>query len=418
MRAGIVTVGTELLNGIGLDTNTALVASRLGDLGVDVDCSLSVPDTASAIADAVLFAADKRQLVIVCGGLGPTFDDVTREGVARAFRLSLSPDEAQGRWLAARYEAMGRVPPDFAMRQADRLSGARFLAATTGTAPGQVLEKGHILVALLPGVPAELSTMLEEELVRMLKEQFGLVDARRIRRIRCTGISESEVQVRIEPVRLAHGGFEFAILAYIEEIDVVIREREARRQAVRVERVAAEAEEALGDVVFGKDDQTLEAAVVGLLAAADLTLATAESCTGGLIAKRLTDIAGSSSVFRGGVVAYSDEAKHDWLSVPGQDLEDYGAVSSPVASQMAANVRLSRRTTYGLAVTGIAGPTGGATDKPVGLVYFALADADDVHTVRRIFVGDRAAIRQRASMVGLDLVRKAVSGHISGENGS
>jgi nicotinamide-nucleotide amidase len=288
------------------------------------------------------------------------------------------------------------------------------LPATVGTAPGQVLEHAGVCYALLPGVPAELKRMFADSLVPWIRETFGLADRRRARTLRLTGMYEGDVHTAVAPVRQMHPHVRFTVLSYPEEVHVVVFDPLDEGGGPPLDRVVADTEEVLGEAVFGKDEQTLEGTVIGLLVAADRTLATAESCTGGLLAKRLTDVSGSSKAFLGGVVAYSEAAKRDWLSVSGQLLEDYGQVSSPVASEMAAHVRLSRRATYGLALTGIAGPAGGTSDKPVGLVHLALASDDGVTSVRRVFPGDRDGIRQRAAQVALDMVRRAVAEHIGG----
>ena len=413
-RAALVTVGSELLLGIVPDTNSSFMARRLADLGVDVDLVMNVADDVSAVSGAIGQAALARRLVIVSGGLGPTFDDVSREGMATALGLSLVRQDEAARAVADRYASWGKETPDFALKQADVLEGATLLPATVGTAPGQVLERRGVCYVLLPGVPAELRRMFADSLAPWLRRGLGLVDRRRARTLRLTGMYEGDVHTAVEPVREMHPHVRFTVLSYPEEVHVVVFDPLDESGGPSLDRVVADTEEVLGEAVFGKDEQTLEGTVIGLLAAADRTVATAESCTGGLLAKRLTDVPGSSSAFLGGIVAYSGEAKRDWLSVSGQLLDDYGQVSSPVASEMAAHVRLSRRSTYGLALTGIAGPAGGTSDKPVGLVHLALASEEGVTSARRVFPGDRDGVRQRASQVALDMLRRAVAEHIGG----
>lgn len=412
MRAAILAVGTELLFGAGADSNSATLGARLFDLGIDVRLKVSVGDDVDEIASMLRDLARWAEVVITVGGLGPTLDDVTREGAAKALGCGLVRDEVLEAELREHYRDLDVTPTETALRQADLLEGAEALPAV-GTAPGQVLEHRGRLYALLPGVPSEMATMLEDSLVPWLKRARRLSDARRLRRIRMTDLTEIDVERRLRPVMAAHPDIGLSVLVYPEEVHALLYLPMGVKSDVPLDRVVALAEEALGEAVFGKDSQSMEATVVGLLAAAQLTLATAESCTGGLVAKRVTDVAGSSAVFRGGVVAYSDEAKRDWLSVPGAMLQQYGAVSSPVASEMAANIRLSRRASYGVGVTGIAGPSGGFQDKPVGLTYVALAGAEGVTSVRRVLTGDRVTIRRRASQVALDMVRRAVAAHIA-----
>jgi nicotinamide-nucleotide amidase len=412
-KAAVVAVGTELLIGVGTDTNTTAIGQRLAGLGVELEMSVSVPDDPARIGQAVRAVAKHRDVVIVCGGLGPTFDDLTREAVAEALGVGLERVPEQVEKLLERYGRGEHEISDLALRQADRLTGAQTIVPRTGTAPGQILAHRDTVFILLPGVPSELSQMLDEAVVPWLENRFGLSERRRLRRLRMARTSEAQVQERTADCREAHPELDFTILAYPEETDLVIRTRTAESLA-SLDKVTAECEEALDETVFAKDQHTLEGTVVGLLAAAEMTFATAESCTGGLIAKRMTDVPGSTKVFLGGVVAYSDQAKKDWLNVDGKVLHHYGAVSSPVAVEMASGVRLARRADYGLAVTGIAGPGGGSKDKPVGLVYLALADVDGVQTVREVFSGDRDTVRRRASQVALDMLRLAVSDHISG----
>lgn len=414
MDAAIVAVGSELLSGVGADTNTRVIAERLTTLGIRVTRSLSVPDDDKAAADDLRRLAKANQAVVITGGLGPTFDDVTRELVSTATGVRLERDEAALAAVRSAYEARGREASQGALRQADVLSGAEVIPPRSGTAPGQMLRHKGVLHVLLPGVPAEMIEMLDRHVVPRLQELFSLTQARRVRRVRLTGIPESEVEARIADLRLEFPLVAWSLLVGPDEIQLVVAETPgAAAGAVNLDRVAAEAEAALGEVVFGKDSMTLEGAVVGLLGAAEQTLAVAESCTGGLIAERITSVAGASAAFRGGVVAYSDEAKRDWLLVPGEELERYGAVSRPVASRMAESIRLSRRADYGLAVTGIAGPAGGSAEKPVGLVYVALAKTDGVEVARHLFAGDRAGVRRRASQAALDMLRLSVSAHIA-----
>lgn len=411
MRSAVITVGTELLRGGGVDSNTALVGSRLLDLGIETVVSVSVADSVDDIAGAVKQLESSHDILAVIGGLGPTFDDVTREGVSKAFRLALVRDEALERELRRRYGEMGLEPTQEALRQADVLEAADVLAPSEGTAPGQVLRHHSTVLVLMPGVQTELVAMMEDSLIPWLKEHLSLVDRTRSRRLRLAGMLEVEVQRLVDPVMERHPEALWSILAYPEETHVVIYEARGERGAT-VDRVAAEVEEVLGEAVFGRDDQTLEATVVGLLAAGELTVATAESCTGGLIAKRITDVPGASTVFGGGVVAYSDEAKLDWLSVPRELLHEYGQVSSPVVSAMAENIRLARRATFGLAVSGIAGPSGGGGEKPTGLVYVALADESGSRATRHVLPGGRGSVRWRASQVALDQLRRSVSARI------
>jgi nicotinamide-nucleotide amidase len=416
-RAAVITVGTELLLGIGVDTNTAAIARRLSDLGIVLEESVTVPDVMERISSAVRSVTRRADIVLVTGGLGPTFDDFTREAVAEALGIGIERVPAQVERLLERYGRSEWEVSGLALRQADRLAAAELIEPVRGTAPGQILVHRDKVIVLLPGVPAELAQMLDDTVVGWLEARFGLDSRRRARRLRMTQTSESEVQEKTEECRGAHPDFEFTVLAYPEEVDLVIRPGGPEGLGA-LDKVTAECEAALGMSVFGRDRHTLEATVVGLLAASDMTCATAESCTGGLIAKRLTDVPGASDVFLGGVVAYSDAAKKDWLSVHGKVLHQYGAVSSPVAAEMASSVRLARRADWGLGVTGIAGPGGATKDKPVGLVYLALAGANGVQTVRKVFGGDRDLVRRRAAQLGLDMLRLAISDHISGRRKS
>ncbi|MDQ3919807.1 MAG: competence/damage-inducible protein A, partial [Acidobacteriota bacterium] len=350
----------------------------------------------------------KRSVVVVLtGGLGPTEDDITRKIAARALSRRLSLDEKVLDEIKAKFLHWGRKMPEINARQAMVIEGAEVLPNPNGTAPGMYVEHEGRVVVLLPGPPRELKPMFESHVLAKLSERAGgLRVARRV--LRVAGMGESAVDERIAPVYTQYKNPQTTILFNNTEIEIHLTAQGKTEQEAELllDGLAGQIEERLGDSIFAFRGEQMEE-VVGLrLAVNGFTLACAESCTGGLVAHRLTEVPGSSNYFMEGVVAYSNEAKTRLLGVPAELIERHGAVSAEVAEAMAEGVKRRAATDFGLSVTGIAGPGGGTTEKPVGLVYISLAD--DAHTEhRRIMLpGDRHLIRWRASQAALDLLRR------------
>ncbi|MER3428780.1 MAG: competence/damage-inducible protein A [Pyrinomonas sp.] len=407
MTAEIIAIGSELLTPERVDTNSLWLTERLNRLGIEVKLKTVVGDDDARLEEAVRDALKRSRIIITTGGLGPTEDDITRKTVARALGRRLLLDDRVLQTIRERFIAMGRAMPEINARQAMIIEGAEALPNPHGTAPGLYLEHDGRAVVLLPGPPREMRPMFEDHVAPKLEAKAGGV--RVVRRIlRVVGMGESAVDERIAPVYTQYKNPTTTILFNRAEVEIHLTARAASEQEAELllDGLAGQIEERLGDAIFAFRGETMEE-VVGLrLAVGGYTVAVAESCTGGLIAQRLTEVPGSSAYFLEGVVAYSNEAKRRTLGVPQELIERHGAVSAPVAEAMAEGVRRLTEADFGLAVTGIAGPTGGTAEKPVGLVFIALADDAHVEHKRLLLPGDRHLIRWRASQAALDLLRR------------
>ena len=407
LTAEIIAVGSELLTPHRTDTNSLWLTERLNSVGIEVKLKTVVGDDDARLEETIRDALKRSGVVITTGGLGPTEDDITRKIAARALSRRLTLDERVLADIRAKFLHWGRKMPEINARQAMVLEGATVLDNPNGTAPGLYVEHEGRAVTLLPGPPRELKPMFDGEVLPRLAARAG--DVRVVRRVlRVTGMGESAVDERIAPVYRQYENPQTTILFTNSEIEIHLTAQGKNEQEAELllDGLAGQIEERLGDAVFAFRGEKMEE-VVGLrLAVAGFTLATAESCTGGLVAERLTEIPGSSHYFMEGVVTYSNEAKTRLLGVPAELIEEHGAVSAEVAEAMAEGVKRRAGVDFGLSVTGIAGPGGGTDAKPVGLVYIALAD--DAHTEHRrlMLPGDRYLIRWRSSQAALDLLRR------------
>ena len=421
MRIEICTIGDELLLGYTIDTNGAHLARELAALGVSVVRRTTVGDGADEIATAVRDALDRTGAVITTGGLGPTADDLTKPAIAELFGRGMRMDEEylaalEQRWLAR----VGRAMPASNRQQAMLPEGARTLVNRHGTAPGVWLEddRGR-WVAMLPGVPREMRGMLADELLPVLRERrrAAAPDADppvvRARTLRTTSVAESALADRLGDLARGVDGLSLAYLPGREGTDLrlVARDRPAADADAALAAAAARVRERVGEFVYGDDDTDLAAVVLDACRRRGLTIAVGESCTGGLLGARLTSVPGSSDVVLGGVIAYSNAVKTAELGVPEAMIAEHGAVSEPVARQMASGARARLGAGIGVGITGVAGPGGGTPEKPVGTVWVAVdVDGAEPRAVRNPFVGDRDEIRFRAAQFALDLVRRAVLG--------
>jgi nicotinamide-nucleotide amidase len=400
--AGFVAVGSELLRAGRTETNSVRVAELLRPCGFRLVEKRCVEDDAAAIAAAVVEVSARAGLVVVSGGLGPTADDVTREGVAAALSRSLVRRPELVEMLTARYRAMGREMPEIAARMADVLEGAEVLRNPRGTAPGQVVTAGGTTVVLLPGVPWELEEIFTRHLLPRWQGAAGVV----VRTLRLAGVYESAVEERISHLYDRFGREAVTILAGRGQVDLLLV-----ADGSDATRRIAEMEEAfravVGADVYGSDDDTLAAVVLAALRTRGRTLAVAESCTGGKVGERLTAVPGSSDVFVGGIVAYSDALKRERLGVPAPLLAAHGAVSREVAEAMARGA-LALGADCAVAVTGIAGPSGGSDEKPVGTVHLVVAAPGVMRHVRQRFPGHRELVREFATTFALDLLRRVL----------
>lgn len=410
MRVETLSIGTELVAGNIIDTNAGWLAQALRPLGLTVDRHTALPDE---LASLVAYLRDFRRradgpvCLLATGGLGPTLDDLTREAVAEAFDAPLAENADCRRDIEEMFRSRGWNMAASNLRQARIPAGADPLHNSCGTAPGFHLAAGGLHVLVMPGVPAEMRVMFASGVLPVLRTLVppGRVVAERM--IRTFGLGESSLGQAIADLMAAGRKSEVGTLASEGLVTVRVRvvadsEREARELLDRDE---TEVRRRLGEVVIGCDGDLLPDTVVRLLRQAGSTLAVAESCTGGLIAKLVTDVSGASDVFTEGLVTYANTAKVARLGVPAELIAAHGAVSEPVARAMAEGARTSSGTAYALAATGIAGPTGGSPDKPVGLVFLALAGLEGTEVTRLVLPGDRDRVRHRAAMAALNLLR-------------
>jgi nicotinamide-nucleotide amidase len=407
ITAEIIAIGSELLAADRSDTNSLWLTENLNSIGIEVKLKTIVGDVDARLEEAIKDAVRRSRVIITTGGLGPTEDDITRKVAARALGRRLLLDEKVLEWIRARFESFGRKMPERNSRQAMVIDGSEVLDNPNGTAPGLFIEHQGTSVALLPGPPREMQPMFENFVLPRLAQKSG--NLRVVRRVlRVAGMGESAVDELIAPVYLQYENPQTTILFNQTEIEIQLtaRARTTQEAETLLDRVSVELEERLGKAIFSFAGETMEEVVALKLTVGRYSLATAESCTGGLIAQRLTALPGASKYFIEGVVAYSNDAKTRTLGVEPILLLEHGAVSAPVAEAMAEGVRTRAGTDFGLSVTGIAGPEGGSDEKPVGLVYIALAD--DAHTEHRKLKlpGDRHLIRWRASQAALDLLRR------------
>ena len=415
MKLELLTVGTELLLGLTIDTNSAEIARSLAAIGVEVGRRTSVGDARDAIQDAVAAALDRTGTVLVTGGLGPTRDDITKHAVAELLGMPLEFQEEIWTQLVERFRRLGREPAVTNRSQAEVPRGGTVLRNRWGTAPGLWLESTRGLVIMLPGVPIEMRNLLAHEVLPRLAPRAGALVVRS-RTVRTTAIPESTLAERLGDIEAAVHPLGLAYLPGLEGVDLRLTSWgvDLSESDVRLEAGVAEVRRRAGESVYGEDDETLAGIVVGLLRAGGQTIGVAESCTGGLLGGRITDVPGSSEVFRGGIIAYDNSVKISQLDVPETMLREHGAVSEPVALAMAEGVRRRLSVSVGVGITGIAGPGGGTPEKPVGTVCLAVAGLGEGHTRRTIMLGSRPEIRARAVQTALFMVRQrlvAMRGH-------
>ncbi|MGB9404551.1 MAG: competence/damage-inducible protein A [Candidatus Acidiferrales bacterium] len=407
MNAEIIAVGSELLTPFRFDTNSLYLTGELNRAGIRVIRKAVVGDDPKELRGTLQHALDIADVVVCCGGLGPTEDDLTRETVAELLGRRLIRDEQILRGIQERFRSFGRAMPEINARQAMVPEGAEVLPNPRGTAPGLWLEVKGRIVVLLPGPPSELQPMFEKE-VRPRLGRLGVTRRLYVRDLRITGLPESEVEQRVAPIYKKYAESETTILSAPGEIQ--LHPRVWSDDAAAAERILDDMVNAfalaLGQNLYSTAGETLEQVVARELQDHRATIAVAESCTGGMLAARLTNVPGSSTYFRGGVVCYSNDLKEAWVGVPAGMIEAKGAVSSEVALALADGIRRSTGVTLGLSVTGIAGPGGGTPEKPVGLVHIGIADEKGPKERAFRFPGDRDRIRSQATIAALDMARR------------
>jgi nicotinamide-nucleotide amidase len=411
MKSEIIAVGSEMLTPWRQDTNSLYLTEKLNEIGVTVAFKTIVGDRRKDLVAVIQNALNRTDIVIIMGGLGPTEDDLTREAVAEALSLTMRRDAALVAALHARAAAWRITMPTNNHKQADVLQGAEVLPNPNGSAVGQWLDVTYStyrkLLMLLPGPPHECCPLFDEACLPRLR---AVLPARHIARrtLRAAMIPESQADSLLAPIYSAYTDIETTILAHTGDIQLMLLCAKPTLEAAqqRVDELAERMEEALDDYLYSSAGECLEQIVVDLLGLRNATLAVAESCTGGLVSERITRIGGSSRSFLGGAIVYSNDLKSAFAGVPADLLAQHGAVSEEVAKALAWGIRVRTGATLGLAVTGIAGPTGATEGKPVGLVHIALSDAKTTEHVERTFRGDRERIRQWASQQALDMVRR------------
>jgi len=406
ITAELIAIGSELLTPSFHDTNSLYLTEQLNLVGIPVVMRTIVGDSEIHLEHAIGAAIQRTPLVITIGGLGPTEDDITRKVVAQVTRRQLVLDDGILKGLEARFSSRGRTMPSNNARQALIPSGAKVLVNPNGTAPGVWLETEKNTLILLPGPPGELRPMFEDScLPQLARVTNGLALERRL--YRTTGLPESALDSRIAPIYTRYRNPETTILAKPGQVDIRLTARGRTQEEARaaIEEVGQKIEDELGDYIFTTSEQQLEEVVGMYLVMKRATISTAESCTGGLLAERLTRVPGSSRYFLSGVVTYSNEAKIELASIPPLLLEMEGAVSREVALGLAESVRQKVRATLGVGITGIAGPTGGSPQKPVGTVHIAVAGPSGTEHNQFVFPGRRDRIRWQASQAALDMVR-------------
>ncbi len=406
--AEIIAIGSELLTPQRVDTNSLIITEHLNLLGVEVVRKLVIGDDRDRLTDAIRRAIGRSAIVILIGGLGPTEDDVTRDAAAAAMNRKLVLSLEQESVLISRFRQINRPMAKNNLRQAYLIEGAEAMSNPLGTAPGQFLSTDHGALALLPGPPRELKAMVEDQLVPRLRPVLP-PQVIRVRSYRIAGMGESELDHLIAPIYSNYTNPVTTVLSAPGDLFVHLRARAATREQADglLREVGNPIAELLGNRVYTEDpDQTLEMVVGCLLRKKHSTVATAESCTGGMIAVRLTEHAGSSKFFVGGYVTYSDAQKRDALGVPNELVAKYSAVSEKVAAAMAEGAKSRSGATYAISTTGYAGPDGGTEYDPVGTVYIGLAAPDGTQVTRLRYGLDRYRIRTLATQTSLDLLRK------------
>ncbi|MBI5574390.1 MAG: competence/damage-inducible protein A [Elusimicrobia bacterium] len=410
MHTEIICIGSELLIG-SMNTNGAYISEKLATVGLKVNREIAVGDDFPELENVFSESLDRCDIIVTTGGLGPTFDDITREVVSKDTGKKLVPDKNVLKTILEFFEKKKIKMPKVNEKQSYILEGAEIIPNSLGTASGQILEIKNKIIILLPGPPRELKPMFENNVLPYLKKKFerGLL---KIKVLHTVGLAESVVDEKIRKIvdiekKLEGSEVSFSILAKHTGVDmkIIVSGTDEMLIDKTIQNLKKEFYDVLKDSIFGEDNQTLESVVGELLLKKRKTLAVAESCTGGLISHRLTNVAGSSMYFKEGIVTYSDISKKRLLGVKDETLNRYGAVSSDVAQEMAEGIKKTSGTNFGISTTGIAGPKPSSTGKPVGLVFIALASNDGTKVQQFQFTGSRAEIKDKIATAALDILR-------------
>jgi competence/damage-inducible protein CinA-like protein len=409
MDAEIIAVGSELLTPHRQDTNSLYLTSKLNSLGVEVRFKTVVGDDAERLGAVLRAALDRSRLIILMGGLGPTEDDINRQVVAGVLGRTLHEVPEVIERIAARYARTGRKMPANNARQALVPEGAEWLPNKKGTAPGIWMEQDGRIIVMLPGPPRELEAMFDEQCMPRLRNRVSGTQIR-TRVIKVAGLPESEVDQRIAPIYKPYSNPSTTILSTGGAIEVHLSAHGATQEEADglLDELTDKIEPALGDHIFSTSGETLEEVVGMYLVMKQKTLATAESCTGGLLSERITRVPGSSEYYLGGAICYSNQLKTRFAGVSPKLLETYGAVSKPVAQALAEGIRRKTNASIGIGITGIAGPGGGTEEKPAGMVFIAVADDRGTEVREFRFPGDRERVRLLSSQFALEMLRRRI----------
>jgi nicotinamide-nucleotide amidase len=412
LSAEIIAVGSELLTPERTDTNSLWLTEKLNEIGIEVKLKTVVGDDSQRLEETIRDAFERSNVVVTTGGLGPTEDDITRHAAAQAVNKPLILKQELVDELLAKFERMKRPMPEINKRQAYIIEGAEILQNPHGSAPGimfvkNTAEMGEQYLAILPGPPREMKPMFENFVLPRLRQKAGEIVVKR-RVLRVAGLGESAVDEQIAPIYKQYKNVQTSILFNRSEIEIWLIAQAKSEPEVQslLDEVASKINEKLGATVFARNGELMEEIVAKMLTEMGKTLAIAESCTGGLISERLTEIPGSSAFFIEGITAYANESKIRILGVSPDLIEKHGAVSAEVAEEMAKNLRLQAETDFAISVTGIAGPGGGTEEKPVGTVFIGYSDAHATTHRSLHLPGDRHLIRWRSSQAALDLLRR------------
>ncbi|QPJ62740.1 MAG: competence/damage-inducible protein A [Candidatus Nitronauta litoralis] len=410
LQAEILTIGNEVISGLIQDTNARKLASRLNEIGVWVSRFTSIGDDRAAILEEIKRILSRSDILIITGGLGATHDDITKAVLAEYFEQPLVHNERVHSMVESFFKKRGKPIKDRILSQAEVPEGATVLFNEKGTAPGFLFKDGNRKVFALPGVPLEMEHLLETWVVPELEGEGKSTIVHRV--LNTTGISESALWDKTGPVADFEKGVSIASLPSHLGVRIRLTAKGNTKETLvaDLDRAEASLRDCLQHYIYSVDGETLEEVVGGLLRERKYTLATAESCTGGLISSRITRVPGSSDYFKEGAVTYSNQAKMERLSVPSKILDDHGAVSEPVAAAMARGIRLASDSDIAVSVTGIAGPGGGSADKPVGLTFIAVSDKEGEFVEQHVFHQDRGRNQDRAAQAALNLVRLRLSG--------
>lgn len=411
MIAELIAIGDEIITGHVLDRNTAYIAPKLAEIGIETVYKSAVGDDLKRMEEAIHLGLRRADLIITTGGLGPTDDDITKRAIVRVFKRNLVFHEEVLEDIRVRFAARGIEMPAINQNQALLPQGAAFLTNRTGSAVGILINEGDAIFVSLPGVPREAQIITDEELIPYLKNlsrEKVIVS----HKIRTTGIIEASLAEKIGPALKVPDSIRLAYLPAYSGVDLRMIATDSTAEAARgaIDELSVKIKEIAGKYIYAEGDMTQEETIGNLLKERNATLAVAESCTAGLLAGKITEVAGSSDYFDRGVVTYSNRSKTELLEVSEELIDQHGAVSSEVAEAMARGIRSKAGTDYGIAVTGIAGPDGGTEEKPVGTVYIAIADKEKAIAKLFRFSNDREINRLRSVYAALEMLRRTILG--------